>query len=254
MKYYTTLIFLMLITYFTSSKAQTGNEIIEITGQIINAEKLKPVSHVNIINTKNGKITVSDSLGFFHCTMLRRDILRISSIGYDLRYVCFMDSVINDSTINIIKIYEKIYALSKVDIFNARWEDFLFEFSHIGIEDNETQEKIYEWFYSIISPEELALITASVSVGFQIPYTSKREKQIEKVKEFLRKDAEIKEINSKFNPQIIEEVTGLKGDEIKDFVKFCNFEQKYLLRANDYDVITEIKNQFKIYKKQKKIK
>ncbi len=238
---------MFFITYFTSSKAQNDNIVIEITGRLVNAHKFKPVPYANIINTKNGRITVSDSLGFFHFTLLKNDVLRISSIGYETRYLCFKDSIVYDSIISTIKLYKRIYALSEVDIYEARWEDFKFEFSHTELENDETRTRIEEWMHSIISIEELALITAAVSVGIPIPYKSKREKQLQRVKELKIIDAEEKIIDLKFNPEIVKIITGLEEDKIKDFMRFCKFDRKFLLRANDYDIITKIKTKFKMY-------
>jgi hypothetical protein len=225
-------------------------EIIELTGKIINEKDNSPVHYATVINLKKGKATTCDSLGYFHMTMLESDVLRINALGFERKYLR-LDSTVNPSEIIIIKLKEKTYKIANVDIYEARWKDFEFEFAHTEIEKQETKDKIQKWFYSLIDPRELALITASVSVGIPIPYKTKIEKQKIKVEELKRLEAENKVIESKYNPELVSELTGLNDNETIQFMKFCNFDRQYLLNANDYDIIVEINAKFKRYLKLK---
>ena len=227
------------------------NRIVEITGKVISEKDNSPIHYATVINLKKGKATTCDSLGYFHFTMLSNDILRINALGFERKYLKLNDSTINTSEIIIVKLVEKTYQIANVDIFEARWKDFEFEFIHTEIEKQETKERIEKWFHTLIDPRELALITASVSIGFPIPYKTKIEKQKIKVKELERQDIENKIIESKFNPELVSELTGLNASETIKFMRFCNFNREYLLTSNDYDIIIKINNKFDQYYKLK---
>ncbi len=237
----------IILLSILQSFSQT-NRIVEITGQIINEKNNSPVHYATITNIKKGKSFTCDSLGFFHVTMLSNDILRINALGFEKQYFTLRDTV-DKAKIYVIKLIEKTYKIANVDIFDARWKDFEFEFAHTETAKQKTKERIEKWFYSLIDPKELALLTASASIGIPINYKTKSEKQKIKVKELELQDIENRIIESKYNAELVSELTGLNKTETKRFMKFCRFERKFLLQANEYDLIVEIKHQFKRYYK-----
>lgn len=222
-------------------------KIVEITGKIINEKDNSPIHYATIINIKKRKATACDSLGFFHITMLSDDILRINALGFERKYFSFKDSAINSSDIIIIKLQEKTYKISNVDIYEARWKDFEFEFIHTETEKQETKERIEKWFYTLIDPKELALLTASTAIGFPINYKTKIDKQKIKVKELEIQDLENKIIESKYNPELVSEITGLNDAETIKFMRFCMFDREFLLESTEYDIIFEIIEKFDRY-------
>jgi hypothetical protein len=219
----------------------------EITGKIVNEKDNTPVYYADIVNISRGKATTCDSLGYFHIIMLKEDILRINALGYEKKYFSLKDSSVNVSEIYIIKLEEKTYHIAGVDIYDARWKDFKFEFSHVEIEKQETKDRIQKWFYTLIDPKELALITASTAIGIPLNFKSNQDKQNIKLEEIKKIEAENKIIYSKFNPELVSEITGFNENETFRFIKFCNFQREFLLQANDYDIILEIKKQYERY-------
>ena len=147
---------------------------------------------------------------------------------------------------------EKTYQIANVDIYEARWKDFEFEFIHTEAEDTETKDKIEKWFHSLIDPKELALLTASASIGIPINYKTKADKQRIKVEELKKRDAENKIIEMKYNPELVTELTGLNNTETIRFMRFCNFSREFLLYSNDYDIILEVNKQYERYLKIKR--
>ncbi len=239
--------FLILISYSFSQV----NRIVEITGQIINEKDSSYIHYATIVNLKKGKATSCDSLGFFHVTMLSDDILRINALGFERQYFTLNKLDINSSKIYIVKLKEKTYQIANVNIYEARWKDFEFEFLHTEIEKQETKERIEKWFYSLIDPKELALLTASTAIGIPINYKTKIDRQKIKVKKLELLDIENKIIESKYNPELVSELTGLNKTETIRFMRFCMFDRKYLLATNEYDLIVKINNKFDRYLKIK---
>jgi hypothetical protein len=236
---------LMIISTLNASSQL--KEIVEITGKIVSMKDNSPIHFASVMNLNKGTGYTCDSLGYFHVTMHRDDILIINALGYERKYFSLKDSVLNTSEIFIIKLDEKTYHIAGVDIYDARWKDFEFEFSKVEIEKQETKDRIQKWFYTLIDPKELALITASTAIGIPIHFKSNQDKQNIKLEEIKIIDAENKIIYSKYNPELVAEITGFNESETYRFMKFCNFDRGFLLKSNDYDIITEIKKQHERY-------
>jgi len=243
---------LILFSFLFSLNVFSQNsDIVEITGQVISEKDNSLIHFATIINLKKGKTTSCDSLGYFHITMLKNDILRINALGFETHYFSFSDSLISSSNIYVIKLKVKTYKIANVDIYDARWNDFEFEFNHTEVEKHETKDKIEKYFFSLIDAKELALLTASVSIGIPINYKTKSDKQKLKVKELELQDLENKIIEAKYNPELVSELTGLNDSETIKFMRFCMFDRKFLLKVNEYDLIVSINSKFDRYFKIK---
>ncbi len=247
-RFFSILLLLVSISFRLYSQ---NSDILELTGRVISKKTEKPIRYATIVNLKKSKVTACDSLGYFNMTILKDDILRINALGYEKEYISFIDKKINTAEIVIIKMKEKTYKIGNVDIFEERWKDFVFEFTHSEIEKDETKERIEKWFYTLVDPKELAILTASAAIGIPINYKTKADRQKIKVEELKRKAAENAIIESKYNPDLVSELTGLNKTETIKFMRFCNFNRNYLLKANDYDIIVSINDKFKNYLKTK---
>lgn len=241
----------VLLALLVSGELHAQNKVVEITGKIISADTQRPIPYATVVNIEKNTAALSDSLGFFHITMLEKETLRISAIGYHVLNLSFKDIEANEINVYIIRMQPKIYEMTNINIYEARWKDFEYEFKQIKTEDNPTQRRIQEWFYTLISPEELALITSSTAIGIPIHFKTPQEKQRKKLAELKRKAHKSDVIAKKFNLQIVEDITGLTGDELEDFVSWCNFNTEFLYYANDYDIINAVKKRFVRYKNLK---
>lgn len=249
--YLKNLLLILFITLFSLNIFSQENNIVEITGQVISEKDNSPLHFATIINLKKGKTTSCDSLGYFHITMLKGDILRINALGFEKHYFSLSDSSVSSTNIYVIKMKVKTYRIANVDIYDARWKDFEFEFEHTDIEKHETKDKIEKYFYSLIDAKELALLTASVSIGIPINYKTKSDRQKLKVKELELQEIENKIIAAKYNPELVSELTGLNASETIKFMRFCMFDRKFLLNVNEYDLIVSINKKFDRYFKIK---
>jgi len=242
------LIILFASLLFTSqyTKAQ---DVLQITGRIIDGNTGIDISNANIVNLKKRSVFLSDTAGFFSLTLLRSDILRISALGYETEYIAYVDTNITGRNIQIVKMTPKIYNISEVDIYAARWKDFEFEFKHTEFKNDPQQNRMEDWFYAVISEEELKMLTASASVGIPIPYTNSSEKQYQKIAELEKREADYNLVNLKFNRELVAETTNLPEAEIEDFMEFCGFTRPFILSSNKYDIIVAIKKRFLAYQK-----
>ncbi len=245
-------IFIFIIFFcFTDLVASAQTEILEIHAQVLSGFD-KPISGANIINMKKRTAISANSQGIFFITIHKYDVLRISAIGYQEKYIDFKDSVIVPGKLIKIRLKQKLYNIATVNIFDARWEDFKFDFEQKGLEENPAKDKITERILSYIDPYELEARKTPMPAGFGISiplnFKSKQDKQRKKVTEYERRDALQKLVEEKYNKDIVSKITGLKNKELSDFIRFCQIDNKYILRSNDYDIIVRIKALYYVYK------
>ncbi|MCK5029756.1 MAG: hypothetical protein KAR57_08975, partial [Bacteroidales bacterium] len=80
---------------------------------------------------------------------------------------------------------------------------------------------------------------------------SKEAKDIRKYLD-LEKESKIEDkVWEKYNENIVSSITGLSIQESKEFIEFCNFQDKYILSITDYNLHSEIKLRYEAYKKSK---
>lgn len=243
--------FLVFLISLATLSLNAQNRVIEITGKIISHNTEKAIPFATVLNVEKNTVALSDTLGFFHITMLEKEHLRISAIGYNTVTLNFEEIQANETNVYIIRLKRKVYELSGIDVFDARWKDFEFDFKNVQPEDNETQQRIQDWFYTLISPQELALITSSTAIGIPIHFKTPREKQLKKLEKIKAREHKSNVIHKKYNMKIVSEITGLEEQELEDFMTWCNFNTEFLYYANDYDITNAVRKRFEQYKQLK---
>ena len=179
--------------------------------------------------------------------VIYRDSLRVSSIGFHTRYVVIGDETM-DTSFHIVALKKREYDLPTVNIYELRWQVFKSEFMEEEIEEDKIAKNISNWMANLISVEELKMIYQSTMVpGFAINYKGKTEKQRRKVAKLEKK---YKLIAPKFNDKMIKALTGLEGDAIYDFLRYCNFEENFLIHATEYEIMERVLKFWEDYKKK----
>jgi hypothetical protein len=176
----------------------------------------------------------------------RNDVLKITSIGYHDKYVCFKDSVNKKIFFNKVKLAKKVYNLTEVNIFAPlEWDEFKKEFVNKKIPKDDIQKIKDKILTSLNTPEALTLLAKSTQIGIIIPlnFKSKDEKQIKTINQ-LKAEIKLNEANT----ERIRILTGLKGEEIRKFEIYCNFSYNYLLTNSDYLIILRTKELWEKYK------
>lgn len=241
---------IILFATFSFSSAQ---EIIEVTGKILDISTRKPVDFAHVINTKKGYANVSDSSGYFRILMTETDSIRISCIGYETRYWGLPKTEIVDGKFNTgIFIIPKTYEIATVNIYKMRWNAFVYKVMETEIEKDENQKQLQVWFEKIINEEELkSLYTNSRGVGFTIPFKTKQEKQL-KLLEKIKREKELDELaEQKYNRELVHTITKLEGEELDKFMDYCRFERSFILQKSNYELIVIISEIYDIYKTEK---
>ena len=243
------IITLLSITYNSYSQISFPEKstVIHFKGKLTDIEG-KTIQFAHVINLRRGYATISDTSGRFNMLVLANDSVRISAIGFVTKYISIKEHTTKNDTLHLNIIMDnKIYNVSTVNIYELRWQIFKSEFMEEEVEVDETAERVTIWMNSLFPAGELRMVfQASRGAGFQFPYKSKDEKQRRKVAALEKK---YNLIQPKFNDELITNLTGLKGEDIYDFINYCNFDEGFLIHSTEYEVIEQVQLYWERYKK-----
>ena len=63
----------------------------------------------------------------------------------------------------------------------------------------------------------------------------------------LQYEQELDNVQSKFNRELVSELTGLKDDELLEFMVYCHFSYYDLIRSSREDIIKRVKSKYLEY-------
>lgn len=248
------LAFSILIIISFAAYSQRGSDTVQnIHFQLVDATNGKPVSLGHIINTGIKKGIVADMLGFFTTSVSTGDTLIISALGYHQMRIPSWGQFTSDSLYYPIRLTPRSYQIREVQITRfGSYQRFIKEVTAMKLPKSEQeilQEKLEKYFREQISNMQLHnLPSGQGGFSFGRDWIAKQKVLIKgKVEEELRWDLMLK----KFSADIVQELTGLSGNEAIRFMEYCGFTEGFLLLASDYEVQKRILDKFEDYKKEK---
>ncbi len=240
---------LLFLIFFQEGYLSAQQTIVELTGKVIDETTNKSVSYALISNLTTERVIAADSGGYFHMTLMRKDVLKISVLGYETKYFTINDPSIDFADILLFRLPPKTYALANVDIFESRWKDLVFEFSHTDIQKNIGEDRL-EFLLKTIG-KDLYWLSAVPTMHLPLRFPSKAEKQRKKIRKMQREEILQDLIFEKYNLELVRQLTGLNKNEAYKFMAYCNFKKEFLLESTEYDIAREIDKRFAVYYKKR---
>jgi len=210
-------------------------------GKVLDADTKKPLEYAHILNLKSKKGSITNDKGYFFISTKKGDYVKFSYMGYHNMYRMIQKKT-NDTIVFYLR--PQVMALNTVDVYPWTKEEFKYRFVH----DTILPDAIDRLKKRIRVPiDELKFLSIPKGKGFIIPlnFKSNKEKQIEilnKIKERIKTEKRYR--------ALIYQITKLKGKEQDNFIKYCNFTDRYIKYARDYYLILAIKNKWEVYKKR----
>ena len=227
---------LCLLACKTSIMAQAEvNDLIQIEGNIQEAETGSPVPFVHIMNRQSGFGTVSNTEGRFWIKMKATDTLLISAIGYET-YAFILKPSQRSRRIRVtIEMNTSTQVLKPVNVFAYRDEESLKQ----ALIDMDPVLKEEE---QVVVPgiRKPATANPSVSLGGPISFFynkfSRKAKADKKLQQDINSYDYRKILKAKYNEQIVLELTGLPEEKVEAFMEFCSIEEAFIANATEYDI------------------
>lgn len=234
----------MFLFFFISMKGtaqQAGDTKITLNGEIRDAADNSPVPFVHIINTSTVQGTASNSEGRFKIMMSQSDTLLFSAIGFEKYIFTLSEGVDTKSILVTIVLDASSMELDPVKIFAYKDEQ---SFKRAIIEMDVPEEKsnrmqLDGFYYGPRKESKASPVWNPVS----FVYSKVSKKAIEKRK-YAKVTAEYdnwkNNVYNKYNPQVVQEITGLPEDKVEDFMKFCKLTDSFLSLSSEYEVAVAV--------------
>ncbi|HEX2937044.1 MAG TPA: carboxypeptidase-like regulatory domain-containing protein [Bacteroidales bacterium] len=257
--FHTSFLFLFFVGFSViDCQAQFADEVpFYVKGQLVNSRTNEKIVFANVVNPKTMVGAISDSAGIFIILAKPGDVLQISSLGYHPRLFTVNDSLKHQFIFPRIKMVEKIYEIKNVDIrFFGTYEQFKYRILHTKTEDPLAglNKKLRKTIDSIAKLPTSDLPTFSLGSPVSALYMafSKEGKQLRKLEKAIEVAPSRKIIESKFNRQVLENVSGLTGEELNEFALFCKLSDDFIIKATEYELYEKIMEYFERFKKRDK--
>ena len=221
-----------------------------------------PIQGANVYNLNSRQYTFTDSNGNFTISVNINDTLIISKSIY--RQVV---AVISRKNLEVINdeyyLFYKAILLKEVRVIslNPNYEQFKRDLAQMKLPD------IYNKMKGIELSEEDKMNAEYSTKGYNLlrntalssPITylynsfSKKAKMKQLYSEMLQYEEEIDKVPIKYNREIVTEITGLKEDNLMEFMVFCKFSYYDIIRWSQQEIINAIKYKYDEYQYYKAI-
>ncbi|MBL7112320.1 MAG: hypothetical protein ISS19_10315 [Bacteroidales bacterium] len=231
------------------------DSLFHFTARIIDRGINEPVQFAHIINQTRGYASISDTMGYFRIGAARNDLLKLTAIGY---YDCpfhLNDSILSNPGVITINMIQRAYPIQAVNVNQlGTYTQFKHKFLNLDIPEPKIKANP-----SVIKDIEMGAdsvyVTENISLGSPITAIymalSKEGKSLRKYAKIKEEEQFQEKVADKYNREILEEVTGMTGPELHDFLQFCDLDKNFILGATAYEILEALYKCLEEYKKNK---
>lgn len=222
----------------------TANYLLK--GRLVDADSGTAVTRAHITNLQKNTIAISDMEGSFTLHVSAGDTLMISRIGYITQKVAVPLQV--GSGILKIQLSPKVEELQEVVISQFPSERKFKEklLSMELPEDKKPELNVpHPSVTREIDPNAPAISMGGIISGFANKFNDKERGRQFKARMEIKAQREAY-IATKFNKEIVQQITGLKAEEELDaFMKYCVLSEEFLYDASEYKIHEAVLGCFK---------
>lgn len=239
-KKYIFLIVLLIGCALTTAEAQQKSvQQNLLQGRLIDAENAMPIPFAHITNLSKGLRTVSDSSGLFTLPATSGDSLQISSVSYGQKKIVV--PVVEEGKRLLIELAPNVYELNEVVVkrFPSEREFARQILSMEAPKDNGPDMRLP----NRLPPGEQIANNGAPTLAFGGAISglagkfSKKERGRAFIAEMQVKDARKAVIETKYNREIVREITGLEDeDQLEAFMQYCVLAENFLYEASEYEI------------------
>ncbi|MDN5212127.1 carboxypeptidase-like regulatory domain-containing protein [Fulvivirgaceae bacterium BMA12] len=225
--------------------AQQSYEEFMLSGKVVDKENPEALPGVHILNANKRQGTVSDIDGNFYIKASENDTLIFSYVGYNQHFLILGDSI-KDELKNplIIHLSKSLVELETVKVFAYKNErDFKNAILELELpEETPVKTQIPGYYYGPQKPVKPGVGSPISFLANKFGKKAKRERQFNEAK---KRDEYKRYLHSKYNKEIVSNITGLKDEELDDFMQHCTLSDKFIDDANEYEIIVAINKCYK---------
>ena len=216
-------------------------DMVKITGQVVDASTNAGLSSVQVLNFRVHGGTMSDNSGNFSIQADPSDTLTFKLLGYQERKIP-VKNLLSEKELPKIALTVIRYAIPEVQV---EGKAIHMNFGIGGKQNPLPSELRSEDFNS--KPGVLSAIFNPL--GYLHYNLSKSEKEKRNMLAVLHSEREWKLISLVYNKDVVQKLTSLKGEELDDFMAYCNAYSDFNANVTVYEVHKKIKDLLIEYKR-----
>lgn len=207
-----------------------------VLGKAIDKATGKPVPSATVVNKDTRQVTKTGDNGNFLVRASKGDSIKITSVGYKATGIAW-DGVNLEP---VIEMRQDAIALKEVVVRDKRLEQVKQQIEELmGSPEASTKLK-WKDISNLINTNTSTPGTIGISIDGLYELFSKEGKSRRKLAAMKQEDLKKLLVEYRYNSEYISFVTKLHGQELKNFMKFCNLPDNFVLTANDYDLTLEV--------------
>jgi len=226
-----------------------SQDIHKLFGEIKNYRDTTVIEDVHVINLSKKLGTTSNSNGLFKISASIHDSILFSVLGYEFEMIVVDSSHLELEHLNSILLNPKTYSIPDIYVWPyLTYAEFRRAFINFDRETPEVDLRLPK------GENEMAAAAANPHISLGSPITalymqfSKEGKELRKYAETLERDNYEKFLATKYNDTMVKRVTGIKTiEEVREFMKYCNFTDDFIARSSEYDIYAAILNCYNRY-------
>jgi len=217
----------------------------QFSGRIIDDSLEYALPSVHLWNESTRIGTISDDSGEFSIGVRNQDTIVFSAIGYYSDVMVVTPSL--TETV-VVRLKPRTYEIDEVVVRRfPSYESFIYEVAHHELPETRTTElREYVQVMSTAAALEAdreRVIEDKLGTG-RFGYITPLGRGIDREKAFkVKMDAQKKRervIHAKFNRELVGDITQFDGDELTEFIAFCNFSEDYLYETDLYTIMENL--------------
>ncbi|WP_257666958.1 carboxypeptidase-like regulatory domain-containing protein [Parapedobacter tibetensis] len=200
-----------------------------IRGIIVEAGTSKRLSNVTIINKNTGRTTVSNNVGTFELHATVGDSITVNTMGYEQAVTeikTLSDILIDMKPESIVLETVNVDRMSK----EAELNDVMRGYRKQGV-------------YYDGKPPALAYIFNPITSLYEL--LGRTPRNARRFQQYMGRELEATAVDRKFNQRLIHELTGLEGDDLKNFMSWYRPSYEKIQYWAEYDLTAYILQSYK---------
>lgn len=208
-----------------------------VLGRAIDKTTKQGIPSATVVNKNTRQITRTSENGNFLVKATKGDSIKISSIGYKNAGIAW-DGVNKEP---VLELPQDAIVLPEVTIKDRRIEIIRQQIDELLAAPEASTKLKWKDISNLINTN-----TSSPGGGIGISIDglyqlfSKEGKTRRKLEAMKQEDLRKLLVEYRYSAEYVSYVTKLKGQQLKDFMKFCNLPDNFVLTANDYDLTLEV--------------
>lgn len=219
---------------------------LRVYGIVRDADTHELLLYANVWNNTNKNGTITDTAGNFRLYAYPGDTIRISSMGY----VPFRWQVPDSAVMSVFHIFDlepAVYRLREVPVYGLnKFEKLKYEIKNMKLPEDDISfanrnfpDREVDGAYYQRDPNSFGLVLSPITALYNA--FSKEAKEQRKLRELLERDRIRREVEKKYNVEMIMRITGLDKSEAEQFMKKIDLPDSYILKTSEYNLIRTVK-------------